>query len=427
MAAVRDSYGNTPSTGYTINWFNDCAHNARNAFLASPFFTTFKPIETLTQRGCEVSLLVRLCSITVPVVLRMALADPRVRVRYYTDRHFHAKLYIIDDTALVGSANLTEAGLMTNREVSVVLRRGQENGFDDLGSLFDLLWSNAITLTPEILTQYEIAFRQIGNPSEDESFQKTLEAFVPAANVPNAKAGSEKVSKERAFLEKYHRKYDEMLIPAFHEVERVFSDFGKRRPEFANVDPQIELGRFLGWARLVNAPGDSWMESTLADADERRTRVLSNLEDWITSTDTKAGDMYDGETEVFRINRLRKAMASEEKIHGLEYDELFHALLGVHAFNDRLRHVSGGEKGLKAQFIESNSLDRIKQTLAYLIHGPGISLERSYDTIQNEKWKLAGFAEGCVMELLGWMDPHRPPINGRTIKALRFFGFDARL
>ena len=122
MAAVRDSYGNTASTGYTINWFNDCAHNARNAFLASPFFSTYKPIETLTKRGCEVSLLVRLCSITAPVVLRSALADPRVRVRYYTDRHFHAKLYIIDDTALVGSANLTEAGLMTNREVSVVLR-----------------------------------------------------------------------------------------------------------------------------------------------------------------------------------------------------------------------------------------------------------------------------------------------------------------
>jgi len=28
------------------------------------------------------------------------------------------------------------------------------------------------------------------------------------------------------------------------------------------------------------------------------------------------------------------------------------------------------------------------------------------------------------MELSGWLDPERPPINGRTIKALRYLGYD---
>lgn len=31
------------------------------------------------------------------------------------------------------------------------------------------------------------------------------------------------------------------------------------------------------------------------------------------------------------------------------------------------------------------------------------------------------------MELLGWVAPGYPPINGRTIKALRFLGFDVVL
>lgn len=257
MTALRDSYGNTASTGYTINWFSHCTSAACDAYLASPFFTTEEPIELLTKRGCTVHLLVRLCSITTPTVLRKVTRNPLVRVRYYTDRGFHAKVYIVGGSALVGSANLTDAGLKTNREVSVVLRKDQDSGFDDLVSLYNMFWSSAETFTPDILTQYEQAFKLIGSPKEEAEFQRKLEALVPAAHVPSAKIGSEKVSKERAFLQKYHRKYDEQLIPAFTEVETIFGGSGQRRPEFEGEDPLIEIGRFLGWCRLVLAPGEA--------------------------------------------------------------------------------------------------------------------------------------------------------------------------
>lgn len=425
MGTLRDSYGNTASTGYTINWFSHCTSVACDAYLASPFLTTEEPIELLTKRGCTVHLLVRLCSITTPTVLWKVLRNPLVRVRYYTDRGFHAKLYIVGNVALVGSANLTDSGLKTNREVSVVLRKDENSSFGDLVSLYDMFWSSAETLTPNILTQYEQAFRLIGSPKEEAEFQAKLETLVPAAHVPSARVGSEKVSKERAFLQKYHRKYDEQLIPAFREVESIFGEFGQRRPEFEGEDPLIEIGRFLGWARLVQAPGDAWKDTSLADPDERRRRVLASLHAWLTSTDTKAGDMYDADKETGRIHRLREAMASPDTIAALSYDDLFGGLIGVHAFNDRLRHVSGGESGLKAQFGE-NPLPRIKATLSHLLYGPGVALNRAYDCIHNEQWKLSGFGEACVMELLGWLDPKRPPINGRTVKALRFFGFDVR-
>ncbi len=425
MGALRDSYGNTASTGYTINWFAQCTSVACDAYLASPFFTTNEPIDLLTKRGCTVHLLVRLCSITPPPVLRKALQNPLVRVRYYTDRGFHAKLYIVGNVALVGSANLTDSGLKTNREVSVVLRKDEDSGFGDLVSLYEMFWSSAETLTPDILAQYEIAFSLIGSPKEEAQFQAKLETLVPPAHVPSARVGSEKVSKERAFLQKYHRKYDEQLIPAFREVEKIFEEFGHRRPEFEGEDPLIEIGRFLGWTRLVQAPGDAWKETSITEPDERRRRVLASLNAWLTSTDTKAGDMYDADKETGRIHRLREAMKSPETVLTLPYDDLFEALIGVHAFNDRLRHVSGGVVGLKAQFAE-NALPRIKATLSHLLFGPGVALNRAYDCIHNEQWKLSGFGESCVMELLGWLDPNRPPINGRTVKALRFFGFDVR-
>jgi len=166
VATLRDTYGNTAATGYTINWFSHCTSVACDAYLASPFFTTEEPIELLTKRGCTVYLLVRLCSTTTPAALRKVLKNPLVRVRYYTDRGFHAKLYIVGSVALVGSANLTDAGLKTNREVSVVLRKDEDSGFGDLVSLYDMFWSSAETLTLDILAQYEQAFRLIGLPKE---------------------------------------------------------------------------------------------------------------------------------------------------------------------------------------------------------------------------------------------------------------------
>lgn len=426
VAKLRDAYGNSVPSGFTIDYFNLNAPGAVEAYLASPFVTTFEPIRTLTAQGCKVRLLVRLCSITRPDVLRMALADPLVTVRYYTSRSFHAKLYIIDDMALVGSANLTDAGLMTNREVSVVLKRDRDPGFDALPSLFNIFWEYADVFTPELCTRYEEAFRRIGKPQEEEQFQKYLETLVPASTPPSAKVGSELVSKHRSFLQGLRRKYDEQLIPAFAEVAQIFAELGQRRPEFVDGDPEIELGRFLGWLRIAKAPGDNWSQSSLAEAPERRQRITHFLYKWHDVADTTAGDMFDADKEVDNILRLRAAFASPQSIDQLSYDELFDALISVHAFYDRLRFVSGGLPGLRADFAQRNTLGAIKDTLSYLLHGQGTALERAYDTIYDEKRRLGGFGEACAMELLGWMDNGRPPINGRTVKALRFLGFDVR-
>lgn len=426
MAKIRDAYGNTSLSGYAIDFFELGGVGAKNAYLASPFFTTFKPIEALTKRGCEVQLLVRLCSITFPTVLRKALEDPLVTVRYFTSRSFHAKLYIVDDIAMIGSANLTDAGLQTNREVSVVLRKDRDAGFESLPPMFAAFWEAADTLNGEVLAQFEEAFKAIGKPVEDAQFQAHLEKFVAPAIPPSAKVGSEVMSKRRSFVQSLRRKYDEQLNPAFKEFQAVFEQHGKRRPEFAAGDAEIEVGRLLGWLRIKFAPKDTWQEVALLDAPARKNRAIQFIEEWVGVADTREGDMFYADEELSNIAHLRTAFASPESIQALTYDELFDALVNVHAFFDRLRFVKGGLKGLRVQFKADNELSRIKETVNYLIHGPGTSLDRAYDCINDESRYLAGFGEHCVMELLGWMDPTRPPINGRTIKALRFLGFDVK-
>ncbi|MCW2390902.1 hypothetical protein M2336_002674 [Sphingobium sp. B1D7B] len=423
---IRDAYGNSAPSGYSIDFFRHAGVQGSEAFLASPFVSTYEPVRLLTVQNCKVNLLVRLCSITTPAALRQMLKDPLVSVRYYTSREFHAKLYIVGNVAMVGSANLTDAGLMRNREVSVVLHKGRDTGFDELPGLFNLFWDRADVFTEELCTQYELAFRTVGNPVEDSDFQKHIERFVPPASPPSAKVGSDLVSKKRSFLQALRRKYEEELIPAFQEVRDIFAADGRRRSEFREGDPDIEIGRFLGWLRVTHAPADTWHSTPLTDREERGQRIRHWLDIWFAQAETDAGDMVRADSEVGNIQRLRATLRSPASIEAAEYDEIFDALSGVHAFNERLRFVAGGLRGLRPEFLAQNGLLSIKETLTYLLHGNGTQLERAYDCLFDENRSLSGFGEACIMELIGWMDTERPPINGRTIKSLRFLGFDVK-
>ena len=423
-ALLRDVYANSKASGFTSSFFHQAGHAGGLALLASPFYSTFEPIRLLTERKCQVRLLVRLCEITSPRSLKQAFDDPLVTVRYYTNRRFHAKLYIINDAALVGSANLTDSGLNANREVSVVLLRGRDQGFEELPGLFDLLWDGADVLTERVLEQYEKAHAK-GSPGRgDEDFDNLLGEFVEPCEPPNIRVESGEVSHRRSFLQTFRRKYDESLHPAFGEVRSVFEAAGQHRREFDAGRIDIEISRFLGWLRVVHARGEAWAESPLLASAPRLALVERFRRDWDVAADISAGDMIQVEGEVDNVRAIEAAFASPEAINALSYDELFDVLVGCHAFREMLRFTKGGLPGLRADFSRRNSLADIKRTLTHLTNGAGDPLERAYDCIFDERFRLGRFGEACVMELLGWVEPAYPPVNGRTIKALRFLGFD---
>lgn len=85
-------------------------------------------------------------------------------------------------------------------------------------------------------------------------------------------------------------------------------------------------------------------------------------------------------------------------------------------------HLSGLER-LRIDFQKKNTLEAVVRTVRYLLSGPGDAIERAYDCIFGS-YKLNGFGEACVMELLGWGDTQRPPFNNRSIRGIRLLGFD---
>lgn len=421
---LRSLYGNTSHTGHSIDFFELSAPGAREALLASPFYDIYKPVQELTLKGCQVRLLVRLSSATTPSALQYAVDDPNVTVRYFTDRRFHAKVYVVDDIAMVGSANLTDAGMYANREVSIILHRSRDAAFDELPGIFDSLWDYADVLSLDVLRAYEKAFRSPGRPSDEEDFEKHIHKFIKPCAPPTIRVGSDKVTRERSFLQTFRRKYDEVLVPAQRRVAEtlVRGNFG--RPEFAGVDPQIEIGRFLGWVRLIHGAGDGWREAPVLAGRELESRVAEYLSLWKEAGDIVGGDMFQADKEITNIARIRLELGDRERLSVLSYDDLFDVLTGCHAFLELLRFTEGGLEGLRKDFAKRNSLAAIKQTIEYLVRGPGDVVQRAYDCIFDERYRLGRFGESCVMELTGWATPDRPPFNSRTVKGLRFLGFD---
>lgn len=429
--ALSEFYANTRATDFTINFFMNAGPHPRSGYLAAPFFTTNVPIQALTDKGCDVRLIIRFSPITTPQALRQALENPRVKTRYFTDSKFHTKLYIVDDVALVGSANLTNDGLLANRELSVLLRQDRDDAFNALRGIFDELWNEADVLNEPVLREYEKAFKSKEKPQDEDAFEKFIHKFVKPSTPGSVVVGSDKKSKERAFIQGFRRKYDEILVPAHNEILKIAQQHGFGRPEYAGQDPQIEMGRFLGWLRLTQGSGDGWRETTLlSDPTERAERIAEYVQIWQSTNDTVKGDMYHASAEIENIANIRTYLCDPKALAQLNFDELFRYLTGCHAFLERLRFVSkdvgadlSGLERLRIDFQKKNTLEAVVRTVRYLLSAPGDAIERAYDCVYGT-YKLNGFGEACVMELLGWGDAERPPFNNRSIRGIRLLGFD---
>jgi hypothetical protein len=108
-------------------------------------------------------------------------------------------------------------------------------------------------------------------------------------------------------------------------------------------------------------------------------------------------------------------------------EELTDGLMSIHAFNEQLRYVKGGEKNLGAAFWRENndSVARVKSTLKYLLFGGGAFIDRLHDVLYEPTRKVKSFGLSCSLELFGTIKPNEyPPVNFRIAKGLRFLGYD---
>jgi len=115
--------------------------------------------------------------------LARVIEDGIVEVRIYTREPLHAKCYIFDERdpsraalnpgwVIVGSSNLTAAGIKSNTELNVVLH--EPDAHRQVSSWFERLWSEAEPFTEELMREVRLSWAVNDQVTPWEIYVKTL-------------------------------------------------------------------------------------------------------------------------------------------------------------------------------------------------------------------------------------------------------------
>lgn len=417
-------FSNGPNKDFVLNPFKQLLIKAPAAYLAAPYFTMPDPILEAVRAGVAIQLIIGLNPATKPDAVAKLMGVPNLAVRYFTSR-FHAKLYIFGgEEVLLGSSNLTDGGMVSNREAVIALdATADSDAVEEARALFAELWEAAQVLTPDKLTKFKNAWNAVAQklPSPDT----IIEEAVGKAEPININVASHTKTREQIFLQDLRRQVYEEYRPAFMEVASVLDGSSLRRADFVGHDLFTETNRFLNWVRLTYALGEeAWQNAPLRSKAERESMVRGLGALWRTTDNHKVpADYFD------RLSKLRHVFGTAESIQLASEEELTQGLMGNHAFLEQLRFVKGGLEMLPKAFWSANGKDhaKVRRSLSHLLHGPGDFIERLHDQLYSAKWKLGYFGYFCALELFGTIKPGEcPPLNGRMAKALRFLGHNVR-
>ena len=416
---MEQIYTNRPKgRDFTVNFFRSCNTGIKSVQLACPFFTDSTPIEILRDKGSDrISLLVRLCEATSPYALAKAKACEGVEIRFFTSSAFHAKFYILDHTALVGSANLTDAGLRSNRELSLTIPAENEQ-FDDIVMLFDELWSAASVLTDESLERFRI-WRLQNKPQS----LPDIDGIDPCGPI-TIDVNTQRENRTRTYLENFRSLYVETLIPAHKTIQKIYKETGVRHRLFEDVSSpfDFEIDRFLFWAKS-NTTDEKLHEHPIRNDNDRHENIRQHISEWLKLDEIS---LIVDRDRIHKIIKLRQLFGNEKELQSVELETILELLQGgCAAFSESLYFVPGGlEYGISA-FKQHNSIDKIRTTFHHLVFGDGDYAQRVYDCIYHSEYKLHRWGKNCTLELFGWVNNNNvPPFNFRTQKALRYLGFD---
>lgn len=416
-------FSNGPSGDFVVNPFGRLAVGASRLYLAAPYFTAADHVRDAAKGATSIQLIVGLNAATSPQALSQIVGIPNLTVRYLT-RRFHAKIFIFDDTALLGSSNLTDGGLVSNREATICLDQPEDAGtVEELQALFLELWNAAHVLTDEKLETFTKTHRQTRQSGPDPD--TLIENAVGRAEPANINVDSTKHSPERLFLEQLRRQVYEQYRPAFLEVRDILVSNDFRRSDLAEIGADNETNRFLNWVRLTYVIGDeAWQTAPLRSVEDRASLITTLGAEWKTADDNQVPDNYQE-----WLNNVERVFASAESIEQASKDELTEGLTSLHAFAEMSRFVKGGAVNLPDAFWTANKQDvsRVKASLSYLLFGPGDFIQRLHDLLYEPDRKLKLFGRFCALELYGTIKPAEcPPMNGRMAKALRYLGYDVK-
>lgn len=383
-------------------------------YIAVPFLTEIKFIQSIIKRGCRLRIIFRLCYLNNPAMLRELIKSPHIDVRYYTSEKFHSKLYIFGEKiAYIGSSNLTDSGLISNQEINISIL--SENPiFEELQTLFIDYWENAEVLNDEVINKFEQIRDNVSIATD--KFHKDLINKLGEVSFPGVFLTNKKRNSKNLFVSNFLKEYQE-YINSFKLLQEIYNNIGKRKD--VSLPLRIEIDRFLSWIRLNYAKGETYLNVPIKSIDSIKTQVEPLILKYIETYDS-----HFDETVRTKFPLLSKNFSSGESINSLSSEEIYDTLMYVNAFHDQFRFFPYGYETMKEIFLSSNSQIKLKKMLTYLLYGSGEYYQRVANTIFDSEYKLYKFSKSCVKELFGLINSEDiPTCNDRLLRSMQWLGF----
>jgi PLD-like domain len=303
----------------------------------------------------------------------------------------HAKLYIVDDSVLITSANLTETAFTRRHEVGLVLKGQRARG---LVAVYEGLWDFAAEVDAK-----EFSFtkpRSGNNVDEAHRGGKLPKLYdLPAAPVAAPKdAGA--FADYPHFLEVYRRFADDYLFCGAPDRPA--------QPLYLETD---KLLNFL-FHEDDGKPSREYTEKRHRDlSDSKRINEIRKYRARYRRSGLKGGN----HSATAKLVHQYLALA---KVKQLNKSEVETVAKHLNCFGNRLA---------LSRFLKGNDLDTIRKSWSDLIHGSGEVKFR----MNNCSSALFGFGKSAIQETLGYYDPAKYPLrNANTNAGLRFLGYNVK-
>jgi hypothetical protein len=378
-----------------------CNHVKKRLWIASPFIGNWRTARRILGRKWvdNGNVMVRLITDTsdsnnlnYETVKRF---HDRGEIKHI--RGLHAKIYIIDDCAILTSANLTKTAFSKRYEIGIFLTKVEAKPVIDL---YNEWWENIAEEVPPDWTS-KISSHSTTKEKEEITWEG-LPVLWKLPPDPNYKLASRFLD-YNSFLRSYRD-----FAETYKKIQRIWP----RAPLYFETDS------FLNYL-FHHAPGKPTLEykkknPRCLSKDERKKeakKYASQFRKWIS-------DGSDGiESTRWReeSSKIIKKLLSKENILKIDRDN-------IKQVADQLNCMKSMALN-KSMFLnpKNNEINKIRTSWRNLLYGGG-PLQSRMSYCKNT---LKYFGRSSIHELLGYFNPYEYPLrNTNSSAGLRFFGYD---
>lgn len=308
----------------------------------------------------------------------------------------HAKIYIIDDTCIIGSANLTRTSFTKRYEAAVLLSpRESTNALE----LFKSLWGKGGRIND---TDLQIQDNAKGK-NEDEGKNKGL-------NVLTQLHKTNFVRKER--LSKKYLSYSSLIEQFKDFTSKYQTTVGKRL--WSNVPIYYEIDSFLDYlfAHANKKPSHpyKYLKGRRLNNQQQKaalSKYIKQFREYVKQNNVQPNN-YKKATNIFRTS------LSKNNYKKLKWDDISNMLWHTNAGSSQPINIS------KVCNSKNNDLRTVRQLLFDLVNSDEQLEWRMYRCDNG----IFGISSALMNETLHFHDPKDYPlINLRSCSGLRFFGY----